>query len=106
MDCPTLRRVRPAMDRRGRPVREKRMIEFDCEGCGTHIVDLGSVEVRASRLTCPRCGMTSWHPRDVAEGYCGKCHDWTAEPCVPGMSGSKMAQSSGTVGEKPRKISS
>jgi hypothetical protein len=21
--------------------------------------------------------MTSGHPRDEAEGYCGKCHDWT-----------------------------
>ena len=29
-------------------------------------------------VTCPRCGMTSHHPRDVTEGYCGRCHDWTA----------------------------
>lgn len=28
-------------------------------------------------FTCPRCGRTSWHPVDVAEGYCGRCHDWT-----------------------------
>ena len=28
-------------------------------------------------FTCPRCGMTSHHPRDVQEGYCGACHDWT-----------------------------
>lgn len=29
-------------------------------------------------ITCPRCGMTSHHPRDVLEGYCGNCHDWTS----------------------------
>jgi len=31
-------------------------------------------------FTCPRCGMTSHNPRDAEEGYCGNCHDWTAEP--------------------------
>lgn len=29
------------------------------------------------RFRCPRCGMTSAHPTDLAEGYCGNCHDWT-----------------------------
>lgn len=29
-------------------------------------------------VTCPRCGRTSYHPGDVAEGYCGACHDWTS----------------------------
>ena len=28
-------------------------------------------------ITCPACGTTSHHPTDVAEGYCGRCHDWT-----------------------------
>jgi ribosomal protein L37E len=32
----------------------------------------------AESITCPRCGRTSWHPRDIEEGYCGHCHDWTA----------------------------
>jgi ribosomal protein L37E len=31
----------------------------------------------ASRITCPRCGRTSYNPNDVREGYCGNCHDWT-----------------------------
>jgi len=26
---------------------------------------------------CPRCGAMSHHPTDAAEGYCGRCHDWT-----------------------------
>ena len=29
-------------------------------------------------ITCPRCGMTSHHPADVEQGYCGNCHDWTS----------------------------
>jgi hypothetical protein len=29
-------------------------------------------------ITCPVCHMTSWHPMDVAEGYCGQCADYTA----------------------------
>lgn len=31
------------------------------------------------RFTCPRCSMTSSHPKDAEEGYCGNCHDWTAQ---------------------------
>lgn len=31
-------------------------------------------------FTCPRCGAVSAHPRDLEEGYCGRCHDWTAAP--------------------------
>jgi ribosomal protein S27AE len=31
----------------------------------------------AAAITCPACGMTSHHPTDIAEGYCGRCHDWT-----------------------------
>jgi hypothetical protein len=30
-------------------------------------------------FTCPRCGAVSHHPRDHAECYCGRCHDWTRE---------------------------
>lgn len=33
--------------------------------------------------TCPVCSRTSYHPSDVAEGYCGSCHDWTTSPQVP-----------------------
>ena len=32
-------------------------------------------------FTCPRCGAVSHNPRDLAEGYCARCHDWT----VPGQ---------------------
>jgi hypothetical protein len=29
-------------------------------------------------ITCPECGMTSYNPNDIREGYCGNCHTWTA----------------------------
>lgn len=25
---------------------------------------------------CPKCGMVSYNPNDIAEGYCGACHEW------------------------------
>jgi hypothetical protein len=50
--------------------------------------------------------MTSWHLRDVADGYCGKCHDWTSEPCVSGMSGIEMGSGFGGPDKKPSDISS
>lgn len=39
----------------------------------TQIDDLGVPE----HFTCQRCGMKSYHPIDLAEGYCARCHDWT-----------------------------
>lgn len=30
-----------------------------------------------TRSTCPNCGMTSAHPCDAEEGYCGNCHAFT-----------------------------
>jgi ribosomal protein L37E len=36
-------------------------------------------------ITCPRCGRTSYHPGDIAAGYCGACHDWTSAPLSRGL---------------------
>jgi len=40
----------------------------------------------AAAITCPDCGRTSWHPEDVARGYCGVCHATTngtvTRPCI------------------------
>ena len=30
-------------------------------------------------FTCPRCGARSVHPKDVEQGYGGRCHDWTRQ---------------------------
>lgn len=29
-------------------------------------------------FTCPRCGLTSYHPKDIDERYCGRCHAFIA----------------------------
>lgn len=34
-------------------------------------------------FTCPKCGMTSYHPEDVRQGYCGSCHEFTGEQEAP-----------------------
>jgi hypothetical protein len=36
--------------------------------------------VRAEHFTCPECGMTSYHPNDIRERYCGNCNVWTGVP--------------------------
>lgn len=30
-------------------------------------------------ITCPTCGLTSYHPRDIAERYCARCAAWHSE---------------------------
>jgi ribosomal protein S27AE len=35
-------------------------------------------EQQGPLFTCPRCGAKSWHPEDARQGYCGRCHDFTA----------------------------
>jgi Zn finger protein HypA/HybF involved in hydrogenase expression len=42
-----------------------------------------SISVRPPSFTCPRCGRVSHNPTDIAEGYCGACHDRTARPERP-----------------------
>jgi len=29
-----------------------------------------------SSITCPLCGMTSYHPKDVEHRYCGNCYQF------------------------------
>jgi hypothetical protein len=31
-------------------------------------------------IRCLACGLTSYHPRDVAEKYCGFCHRFHEDP--------------------------
>jgi hypothetical protein len=35
------------------------------------------VTVEQESFTCPKCGMVSYNPNDIAHGYCGNCHDFT-----------------------------
>jgi len=42
-----------------------------------------AVGVTETPFRCPRCGAVSHNPNDKREGYCGRCHDWTAPPESP-----------------------
>jgi ribosomal protein L37E len=33
-------------------------------------------------FTCPVCGRTTYHPRDVEERYCANCSWWTGDPVL------------------------
>jgi hypothetical protein len=52
-------------------------------------------------ITCPVCQMTSWHPADVGEGYCGHCHDWTSSGVCP-MCGEQAVDY--RIGASPRGV--
>lgn len=34
-------------------------------------------------ITCPRCGAVSRSAGDIAQGYCGNCHEWTGGEVTP-----------------------
>jgi hypothetical protein len=36
----------------------------------------------APPFKCPCCGIVSHHPVDGEQGYCGRCHWWTADPVL------------------------
>jgi hypothetical protein len=31
-------------------------------------------------FTCPCCGAVSYHPADLEQHYCSRCHWWTGDP--------------------------
>lgn len=33
-------------------------------------------------IVCPYCGLRSYHPQDVREGFCGFCNWWTSDPVL------------------------
>lgn len=35
-------------------------------------------------ITCPRCKLTSHHPMDVEQLFCGWCRWWTSDPLLAG----------------------
>lgn len=38
-------------------------------------------EVRGEpTFECPACHSVSYHPKDIENGYCGRCHDFTGKP--------------------------
>lgn len=56
---------------------------FNCEDeveklglCHGHWLWLNGMEEIPAMITCPQCGMTSYHPEDVRHKYCGNCHEF------------------------------
>jgi ribosomal protein S27AE len=47
-------------------------------GDGEQAHDIRYMLAKGEAIRCPRCGLISTHPKDISEGYCGKCHDWTS----------------------------
>ena len=43
-------------------------------------------------ITCPKCGMKSYNPNDVREGYCGNCHEYTSPKGSKGKSWTTIAK--------------
>jgi len=46
------------------------------------VVDLTPMLVLEPSITCPRCGSVSYHPDDIDQHYCGRCHWWTSDPTL------------------------
>jgi RNase P subunit RPR2 len=36
-------------------------------------------------FTCPKCGMTSYHPDDIKNRYCGNCHEFIPKEALRGQ---------------------
>lgn len=48
---------------------------------GCELVDHTTAPGRAQRgIRCGTCGVTSFHPKDVEERFCARCHKFHARP--------------------------
>lgn len=64
--------------------------ERDCPGGHGYVIQMSCDErcpEFAPSFTCPRCGAVSYHPKDIEQGYCGRCNDWTREHLEPEVAG-------------------
>ncbi|MFJ9239736.1 hypothetical protein ACIRJ3_32715 [Streptomyces anulatus] len=50
-------------------------------------------------FVCPECSAESWHPEDVAQGYCGRCHFWTGDPTMYAAWKAERASAAGRAPE-------
>jgi ribosomal protein L37E len=52
---------------------------------------------RMPNITCPVCGMTSYHPRDIEMGWCAKCNAYT-RPVDPMETAKRILREAGYGG--------
>jgi len=46
---------------------------------GDHFIDARDLHFGMDRITCPKCGMTSFARGDIENKYCGNCHQFHAD---------------------------
>ena len=66
----------------------KRRAALKQAGCSTYTLGFKRGQ---SAILCLCCGMSSPNPNDIAEKYCGFCHDWHSEWIEVSQSLQKMA---------------
>lgn len=44
-----------------------------------YLFELRLLPDQQANIECPRCGSISYHPEDIRQGYCGRCHWWTSD---------------------------
>lgn len=58
--------------------------------------------VEEESYTCPKCGMTSYHPEDIKHKYCGNCHMTREEVMRERLGGIYMEYRKGESGIRVR----
>lgn len=70
----------PRLGHDGEPRNSQVEDPFDGSVHGPNIrVGAGGEVAYAASITCPKCDMTSHHPEDVKNMYCGNCNQFHAE---------------------------
>jgi len=64
--------------RLGQPVPEAELDPGKADGLAELRAQIAARRNSPASITCPACGMRSYHPMDVEQGYCGFCHGWTS----------------------------
>lgn len=53
---------------------------------------------------CPKCYQPTAHPKDIAQGYCGLCHDWTGVRLMTMTDFERLLDASSLGTEQSRRI--
>lgn len=50
------------------------VVRWDDNAVNHFLIGPDRVETLSPSIVCPLCRSLSYHPRDIAEKYCGRCH--------------------------------
>lgn len=54
-------------------------IHSDCIRIESNFEPKNMIRIKKDSITCPQCQMTSYHPEDIKQKYCGNCHQFHSE---------------------------